>query len=376
VASINRISRDSLDEERLKKRPGWQIEALEAERAALDNRAPVYDPEQKARALAWVLIGEDGQPTIEEALFMAPSDDDGADAPRGGDDDEGGDPADYGAHAGGGYAGDNAGAGEPGYDNEDDEPHKAALSQRLVDRLAVMRTELVALHVASDPHFAMDLGAFIMADGSQRRFGAHDLASDLRADLPENRVGNFVSETAAAGAWAKLEGELDRSWCDAADAAERFEAFRVLPDEARAGWFAWAIARTIAPVTDTSQGAPFLRHVGRSLGIDVARWWRPTARNFFDGVTRGWLLDLIGEVGGEDLKSRYGATRKADLSTSAEKLFSGQTIVEAGLKDRLLAWLPQPMRLDEAQDGAGAAFNVEPDTATGDGDASDLAEAA
>lgn len=348
-----------------------KIDELEAELGQVVDQRPVYEPEQKAVALAYVVIGEDGKPQVEEALFVAATDEDeDEDALEA--DDEGSEDA-----------GDTANT-----------PRKATLSQKLVDRLSVMRTELVALHVASDPHFAMDLGTFIMVDAAHRKFGgAYDLASGLKAPLPDKRVGNWVSETAAAEGWAKLEGELDHSWRDAHGVIERFDAFRALPDEARAAWFAWAIARTIEPVNDNGSGAPFLRHVGRSLDIDVARWWRPTARNFFDSVSRNWILDLFEEIGGEELKSRYGAAKKADLAMSAEKLFAGQAHIEAEIKDKVLAWVPKPMRIEEtpveagptreelaAAIGAHASEDAEPVAApieaANDSDGDDLAQAA
>lgn len=344
-----------------------RIDELEEELGALQDRQATYEPEQKARALAYVVIGEDGQPVVEETLFVATSDEEDEDIDSEADEADG-----------------------DGADDTDaaEAPRKASLSQKLVDRLALMRTELVALHVANDPHFAMDLGTFIMVDGAHRKFGgAYDLASGLKAPLPDRRVGNYVSETVAAESWAKLEGGLDHSWRDAGDAIARFDAFRALDDEARASWFAWAIARTIEPVTNSGSGAPFLRHLGRSLDIDVARWWRPTARNFFDAVTRGWILDLFEEVGGEDLKSRYGASKKKDLAASAEKLFAGDVLVEADVKEKALAWLPVPMRVEEPvadaagpsrQDLAaaiGGAGGEEP-LAANDGDEGDLADAA
>ncbi|WP_263588877.1 ParB/RepB/Spo0J family partition protein [Sphingopyxis sp. GC21] len=355
-----------------------KVEALETELGKILNRQPVYEPEQKATALAYVVIGEDGKPVVEETLFLSES----------GDDDD---------VSGADYEGDGEDDGPANDADGDPAPRKPALSQKLVDRLSVMRTELVALHVANDPHFAMDLGTFVMIDAAHRKFGgAYDLASGLKAPLPERRVGNYVTETAAAEAWAKLEGELDHSWRDAGEVIARFDAFRALDDEKRAAWFAWAIARTIEPVNDAGSGAPFLRHIGRSLDIDVARWWRPTARNFFDAVSRKWILDLFEDIGGEDLTTRYGAAKKGELAKSAEKLFAGQTIIEAEIKDKMLAWVPRPIRFEEpsAEDkaarpssddpaaaiGHGAnedgGLTVTPVEAANDGDGEDLAEAA
>lgn len=357
---------DEYSDEQLEK-----IEALEEELGAIIDRKPVYEPEQKAQALAYVLIGEDGQPTIEETLFIAPTDEDDE---TGEETDEDGDSDDT--------------------ETDSGTPRKSALSAKLVDRLATMRTELVALHVANDPHFAMDLGTFIMVDKALRQFGGSDLASGLTAPKPDSRIGKFTTETAAAEAWTKIEAGLDKSWSKPRDITERFDAFRALDEEKRAAWFAWAIARTLEPVNDRDSGARFLRHVGRSLDIDVARWWRPTARNFFDSVTRAWILDLLEDVGGDELRSRYGAAKKAELADSAEKVFAGKAMIEADLRDKILAWLPVPMRIEEPivevdenrpsrkelaaaiGQGGDEAPVTEPAVAANDDDGDDLAEAA
>lgn len=357
---------DEYSDEQLEK-----IEALEEELGAIVDRKPVYEPEQKAQALAYVLIGEDGQPTIEETLFIAPTDEDDEIGEETGEDGD-----------------------SDGIETDSGTPRKPALSAKLVDRLATMRTELVALHVANDPHFAMDLGTFIMVDKALAKFGGYDLASGLKAPKPDSRIGKFATETAAAEAWAKLEGDLDTSWRESSDNAERFDAFRALDEEKRAAWFAWAIARTLEPVNDRDSGAKFLRHVGRSLDIDVAGWWRPTARNFFDGVTRAWILDLLADIGGDELRSRYGAAKKAELAESAEKVFAGKVMIEADLRDKILAWLPTPMRIEEpvvetdesrpSRSELAAAIGqqddevpvTEPAVAANDDDRDDLAEAA
>lgn len=301
-----------------------RIETLEEELGGLVDLEPVYDADQKAQALAFIVIGQDGKPVIEEALYLAQSDEeeDGEESDAEDDESETGDalPA---------------------------APVKPAFNQKLVERLAVMRTELVALHIANDPHFAMDLGTFIMVDAAHRKYGVFDLASDLRAPKPDSAATRLARDTAAAEGWAKLDADLDRSWLDAGKAPERFDAFRALDDDKRASWFAWAVARTIQPVANSSEGAPILRHVGRALDIDVARWWRPTARNFFDGVTRQWILDLFEEIGGNDLKARYGASKKADLAAAAEKIFAGNVLVEAEVKEKALGWVPAPMRFTE-----------------------------
>lgn len=300
-----------------------RVEALEEEIGAIIDTQEVITETQKASAIAYVMIGKDGQPCIYEQLYVAVSEDpDEEDEDEDIGDDE--DPAEH--------------------DGEDAEaPATESYSQKLKDELAMMKTELLALHIANDPHFALDLGTFIMVDDACRA-GYYGMPSELRARSPSPRVSGFTSDTPAAQAWAKLDEALDRSWINHKEIHERYDAFCALDDGARAAWLGWAVARTLHAVPDGMTGSSFLNHLGAKLRIDVAAWWRPTARNFFDRITKPAILKLFEAIGGNELKSRYAASRKFDLAASSEKLFAGQIIAEAEVKERAIAWLPGPMR--------------------------------
>ena len=336
-----------------------RTQALEAEYDAIQSRTPILTEEQKASALAYVVIGRDGQPRIHEQLYVAPVDapvDEGDDA----DGDEGLDQAD-----------------------ETEGSAKPVMTQRLADELAMMKTELLSVHVASDPRFALDVGTFIMADAATRHYGSSDLASELRARAPSPRVASFESGTLAAEEWAKLDGGLDRSWIDHDDVRDRYDAFCALSDEARAAWLGWAVARTFDAVPAGKTGSAFIDHLGAKLSIDVAAWWRPTAKNYFDRITKPAILSLFETVGSVELRHRYGASKKHDLAASAEKLFAGDILVEAEIKERAISWLPDAMRFEPVDTGtdamtgaAGVAFD-ESDEAAGideDVEPGDLAE--
>ena len=222
------------------------------------------------------------------------------------------------------------------------------MSQRLREMLAMMKTELLAVHVASNPAFALDLGTFIMVD-RECRFSSFDIPSDLRASAPVRLLADFKPETAAAGEWTKLDEALDRSWVNHQAIADRYDAFCGLPDEARAAWLGWAIARTLQAVPIGRREATFLDHLGTKLDIDVAAWWRPTALTYFDKLTKPAILSLFQEIGGLELQSRYAGSKKHDLSASAERLFGGDVIIEPETKERALAWLPEAMRFGSAE---------------------------
>jgi ParB family chromosome partitioning protein len=318
-----------------------RTEALETEYEAIQSRTPILTDEQKTSALAYVVIGRDGQPRIHEQLYVAPASD------RHEDDQD----------------------GDDGEDEAVDAvvTAKPAISQRLSDELAMMKTELLAVHVASDPRFALDLGTFYMVDAATRLYGAGDLATELRANAPSPRVHGFESGTLAVEEWAKLDAALDRGWIDHEHVGDRYDAFCALADEARAAWLGWAVARTIHAVPAGKTGSAFLDHLGRKLGIDVAAWWRPSAKNYFDRITRPAILTLFEMVGGAELRQRYNASKKHDLAASAEKLFAGQIIVEADVKERALAWLPDAMRFEPVPEATSAETDgpgIEPSEAS------------
>lgn len=295
---------------------------LEGELAAIVDRLPVLTEEQKSAALAYLVIGPDGEPRIHEQLYaITPEEDE--------DTDESTDDGD---------------AGDDAANNADVmAPTKPAISQRLADELAMMKTEVLALHVASDVPFALDLGTFIMIEAATRPMGSYCIPSDLRATAPAPRVADFESGAPAAARWTELEEALDRSWTGLDTIEERYDAFCALSEEARAAWLGWAIARTLHAVPTGKTGSAFLDHLGAKLAIDMAAWWRPTARTYFDHITKPAILDLFAEIGGPDLRTRYGASKKHDLAASAEKLFAGETVVEAEIKERALVWLPDEM---------------------------------
>jgi len=149
-----------------------RVERLEAEQASIENRMPVLSEEQKAGALAFVVIGEDGEPSLHHQLYAAPAaddevDDDG-DEGAGGDDDEAGNVVSTGMAS-----------STPRY------------SQRLVHELAEMKRELLRIHIARDTRFALDLAAFWMADGAVRKYRSDTVATELRANEPSSPLFDY-----------------------------------------------------------------------------------------------------------------------------------------------------------------------------------------
>ncbi|WP_085811265.1 ParB/RepB/Spo0J family partition protein [Sphingomonas sp. TZW2008] len=332
-----------------------KLDGLQAEHQTLTNPLPILTPEQKSRAIAFV-FPDGGQVYLHQDVYAEPLPKESAKAGEASEiastptlDTATVAPTSSPMPAPAPAPTIAAETVTPQGPVQSEPEEKSGLTQRLAIELAIQKTELIAVHVANDPHFALDLGVFIMADRAlaEQNFGGAgpDLPSELRASVPQTGAADFRSASQAAAAWDQLTDALDRSWHDLATPEARFDAFRCLDDDAKAAWLGWTVARTLRPVETGKPGSSFVDHLGSSLDINVAAWWRPTAENYFDRISKTMTLAAIEEVGGAELRNRYGASKKTDLAASAEKLFRGETIVEAEIRPALLAWVPPAMAL-------------------------------
>ena len=295
------------------------------------NKPPVIDDEQKAKLGTFLLLDDQGRPKLDTSFYAEIAADDASAAE--GDDD----------------------APEA---QDDVGPRQSGLSRRLVDELAIQRRDILAVHVAADPAFALDLAIFLMVDRDAHHWG-DKCGSSLVASPPSNPVFDFKTPDAAATiAAAEATNALERSWTEGSSRADRFDAFRALPEDARAAWLGHAVARTLEASAGISGecACAFHDHLGRLLGIDVARWWRPSGANYFDRVPKSVALGALAEVGGPALADRYSKAKKAELAQACERIFAGDFIAEVEVKEAALAWVPDAMRFGAAiqtDDGDG-----------------------
>jgi ParB family chromosome partitioning protein len=295
------------------------IQALSDRIEAIVNKPPLIDDGLKPRVGAFLLLDEQGRPKLDTALY--------SDLPQS----------------------ETAGAvpdsGDASTDALEPPARAAGLSQRLVDELSIQRRDILAVHIAADPGLALDLAIFLMID-REAGYSSERSGSSMVALPPSDPVLDFKTPGAAATiAWDEAAAGLDRSWTEGKSRSERFDAFRALPDEARAAWLGHAVGRTL----EASLNLPghrfcaFHDHLGGLLGIDIACWWRPTGSNYFDRVPKSVTLAALAEIGGPALASRYSGAKKAELAQSCERIFSGDFIAEVEVKEAALAWVPKAM---------------------------------
>lgn len=299
------------------------IEAIERECQDIRSRPPVLDDEQRAEAGMVLVLSRDGTPVLQPVFYC--------ERPSAGDGD------------------DNVVEIVAGETSEG--KRRAALSRRLVDELAMQRRDVLALHVASDPGLALDFMVFSLAEPDTFDYRARS-ATTLRGGAPAGPIVGFEAKDAAASmALAELRSGLDETWRAGADVSERFDRFRAMSEESRAGWLGHVAARTLEASLNMAgeRRIDFHDHLGRVIGIDMAAWWRPTAVNYFDRVPKAVILDALSDVGGADLASRFASVKKGDLAMSAERVFAGTYISEPEVRERALAWVPEVMRFADAE---------------------------
>lgn len=293
------------------------IEAIERECQDIRARPPVIASELKSEAGMILVLSRDGTPVLQPVYY-------GEREVDGGNDDA--------VEIVSGEAGEGK--------------RRTALSKRLVDELAMQRRDVLALHVASDPGLALDLMVFTLADADTLDYRARS-ATTLRGGTPAGPIIGFEAKDAAASAsLAEFKSSLDENWRGGADVSERFDRFRALSDEARAAWLGHVVGRTLEASLNMAgeRRIDFHDHLATLIGIDMAAWWRPTAANYFDRVSKAVILDALAAVGGPDLSSRFASVKKGDLAMSAERVFAGTYITEVEVRERALAWVPEVMR--------------------------------
>lgn len=265
------------------------------------------------------------------------------------------------------------------------EPDRAApggkpMSQVLMDQLAIQRRDVLGAALQANPGLALDYMIFVMIEARDHRNEGN--GTTIRAPLRQDAVpAAHVPGSRARDYLAEVYDGLDASWSEPDNKVARFEAFRILSDDTKAKWLAWIVATSF----DAKEGygapkqIPLQNRLATILEVDVARWWRPTSENFFDRVPKGALLSLLDEVGGPSLTSRNASSKKPEISASCQKLFAGDAIVEAEVKDKALAWVPAAMRFNDVASGEAPEDDGQDELAgligddTGAGEDDDLA---
>ena len=377
-----------------------EMDTLAAELEALDNRPVFMPPELASRVGAFLTLTQNGTMLLNESYYsetpitVTVVEPDPVEDGQG--DDEGEDDAEAASdpvikaptfRIEEGATTTSTGSTQKEVDPDTAAPGGKALSQVLLDQLAVQRRDVLGAALIANPGLALDYMLFAMVDG--RTMGGSGDGTTISASRPQDPVmSNNVPASRARDYLAEVHDGLDTRWGGPGGKVERFEAFRALGDEAKSAWLAWIVATSLEAKENYSSHTqnPLQNRLATILEVDVASWWRPTSENFFDRVSKGSLISLLHEVGGPALSSRHATEKKPEVSASCQKLFAGEAIVEPAIKEAALQWLPSAMRFNDVtttaevmDDEQGNLADLieegdgEADAGAGDADTDDLA---
>ena len=303
-------------------------EELNAERDRISATDPIIPEEDRPHVGTFLILDKKGRPCLAPTYYTTQK-------KR-----RGGQGTGEGGEAQGSGETSTAGATDP---LQPDESNPRALEEQL----AKDRRDVLALHVASDPGLALDMTIFELA----RPFAGHGGYSDTGcaitiSDRFEPAGLKAIPESDAQVQLAGFRSALPCEWGQEADSFASFLAFRALDGEAKAGWLAFATSQSLrASLAQGQHRNAFQTRLGAMLDIDVAQHWRPSAERYFDRKKKGQILTILGGID-PDAAGRYATAKKSELASAAARLCAGETIVQPGVKERALAWVPDEMRFD------------------------------
>lgn len=221
-----------------------------------------------------------------------------------------------------------------GNPQQPDEKSIRPISAKLSAALAEDRTNILRLYIASNPTFALNLLAFLLADSK-------DYNSGFEANSGAPNYGSHGSSAETRiQPLDDLRQSLNYTW-RSGDITERFDKFMTLTDDDRVALLAAAVARS---ATASPTATPLQSHIAQLLEVDVASQWRPTEENYWSQVPAARIHDAFDQIDGQELRNRYAGVKKGELAQAAESIFTGQSVsLEPTLRAAASTWVPEAM---------------------------------
>ncbi|WP_226017698.1 ParB/RepB/Spo0J family partition protein [Novosphingobium sp. FKTRR1] len=379
-AELDRLTDQYEDADELPDEIDQRLGEIEAALEALDNRPMRFEPAEIATAGVFVTIDTDGS-LIADRGYVRPEDEAPAASKRDGDAAaETGHSKSPMAHAVRPVVVTMGSQPAPVEDEEDD--GIKPLPERLVTELTAHRTLALRDAVAQNPRIAMTaLLHKLVSDTFHHRSMSGVLEAQVRHiffPAQAEDLGDSLS--------VKSVDERNEHWKSRipVDDAMLWDWLTVLDDENRAALLAHCVSYGInalyeRPNPYSSSGVSEyglqLRfdqadRLARETGLDMVQvGWRPTVGNYLGRVTKSRILEAVREGAGDRAAQLIDHMKKGDMAKEAERL-----LADSG-------WLPEPLRLADPDEAAGADLTYQaegeatlPAFLTEDGDDDEQAE--
>lgn len=304
------------------------IAALEAEQEALDWESgdqheeydrledaimavrgeEVYQPDDIARAGAYVCIGTNGEPRIERGFIRA--EDDSRPGKQ---------------------------AKVPKVAREEGEP--APLSEKLVAELTAHRTLALRFALGNAPELA--LTALVHALAAATFFSHDGKLSCVRVTPQSLYLGGHASGIADTPVAARIE-ERHRQWAEKMpeDSTGLWEFVRNMQPGQQLALLAHCVGLTVDAVKIPKSCNPAAEShadaLSHALGFDMAAVWTPTTANYLGRVSKDRILEAVREGVSKEAADNLASLKKHAMAEAAEQRLSGK------------GWLPPLLRVPVA----------------------------
>ncbi|WP_072386564.1 ParB/RepB/Spo0J family partition protein [Hyphomicrobium sp. CS1BSMeth3] len=335
-AEIDQLEAEYADAPDMPEEVDRRLGEIETALETLDERPLVYEPDDIARAGAFVSIDSTGTLRVERG-YVRPEDE----PPVKDEEDEDVRPRMTSTGV--------------DVDEEDDaavdEPEKEdgnrPLSDRLMTELTAHRTLALREAVANDPDVALRAALHALCLKLFYHYG-FDTCLEIEAKSVLFGHTSGLADTPAAKAIDARHKAWDEQMPE--DTSDLWDTLAELDTDSRQALFAHCVGLTINAVHQPYDRRPkALRHAGRlasAVALDMAAaGWKPTVDAFLGRVTKARILDAVREAKGEKAAERMVHLKKAEMAKEAERLLDGT------------GWLPEPLRTAGA--GSAATKDVE-----------------
>ena len=314
-AEFDRLTEQHQTAEELTEEVDARFGELEAEIERLEARRQAYEPDDIARAGAFVILNHDGTVRIERGFIRAEDEKPKAETGATGDQSEPGEEEADRAPV-------QSGEGEQESGEEEDDDR--SLSDTLVRDLTAHRTLGLRLNVSEQPELAIVAATHALA--AQIFYLGADVhvvgIQPVKTDLAGHADG--IEDSPGGKAWADRHANWARQM--PRDATELWAFVAELDHDSRLALFAHCIALTVnavrLPWDRRPRAVATADRLAEAVSLDMTGYWRPTVRSYFGRVTKARILEAVREGVSDEAAARMADMKKAEMAEAAEQLLA------------------------------------------------------
>ncbi|ARP82929.1 hypothetical protein CAL12_20325 [Bordetella genomosp. 8] len=218
-------------------------------------------------------------------------------------------------------------------------------SEALTNRLQAQRVIALQAEIIQRPNLALCLLIEqLLAEVNDPMGRAYQtLSFSLSASSAHGDLERVDASMESAPAWEAVQKEMELHTRDVP--GDRQAVLPWLLERAQAdnlGLLGALLAATIYRVRDYSHSSD-TRHLDRLagvVGLDMAKWWSPTAQTYLSHVSKDRIAAVVAEAVGEGEAKPLLAMKKGEAAAAAEQLLAGK------------GWLPKALQAPAADQNA------------------------